>query len=63
MSIPEIPSDETSELVQQEETQSNSATDLINHTNPIDVLDLAVELGKGTLDLISSALDSLDISF
>lgn len=63
MSIPESPDPEILESVQQDENQSNIATDVLNHANPIDLTELVVEIGKGTLDFIASALDNIDISF
>lgn len=49
-------------LEQEEKPQENSIASSIN-PDPIDVVELVSEIGKGVLDLASSVLDSIDIDF
>ena len=52
---------QTEENQQQQENQSS--TDWTSGIDPIDLVDLAVEVGKGALDIVGSALENIDISF
>ena len=48
---------------QQQQQENQNSSDWTSGIDPIDLVDLAVEVGKGALDIVGSALENIDISF
>ena len=46
-----------------EQEQQQQADSPLNYADPVELTNLAVEVGKDVLDAVSSALGSIDISF
>lgn len=48
---------------EQEQHNNQSSTDWSSGIDPIDLVELVVELGKDALDVVGGALENIDISF
>lgn len=55
------PVDELEQL-ETEQQQQNSEVNSID-VNPVDLIEIVVEMGKGALDMASSIIENIDVDF